>query len=602
MKKNHFLNISNGIFFLRKTITALVRNILLILLTFVINSQLLFATNYYVAAAPDGNDANPGTIELPWASIAKVNSKVFLPGDSILFRRGDTWTGTGLLTTASGTSDNERIVYCAYGAGNKPLIIGGGSGIYIKRMNYITIADISLSNNTLRGVEIEGSNYITILRVDVDNNGANAGIHMSSGGGNILIDGCRVTRAKNNGILIHGTTTTNLIHDVTVQNCYVGYTQGNDGILIHSGQTGTIAGSNFIFRNNVSEFNPEQGFDITTGQNILMEDNVSRNNKQGAITFGHTASNLIVRRHYSENEPTTSASATLKISGPYCIVEHSVFIGSAETNISLVDINPGSDSQPEFVKLFNNTFVWNALTTGSVFRIAPHYTGIANTIQHLEVKNNIFTTRTSAKATVSFSQADRPPDYNGFVFNNNLYFMPGGTQFIVSGNAGSPFTLTSFKSNFSQDLNGIEANPLFADPASGNFRLSSVLSPAYNTGADVTLTEYKDFDKLTVPQGVKMQIGAFAILNTIGINSAISTQTLNIFPNPCHNTISIFNDTNTKTGDITIRTITGNIIYTMKSEPGLNILDFGNYDPGIYLVELSDGNSIRNGKFIKQKE
>ncbi len=511
MEKNHFLNISREILFLRKTITALERNLSLTLLTIVINSQLLFATNYYVAAAPVGNDANPGTIQLPWATIAKVNDKVFLPGDTIFFHRGDTWVGTGLLPIASGTSDNERIVYCAYGKGNKPVISRGGSGISIKKMNYITVADISLSNNTLRGVEIEGCNYIAILRVDVDNNGANAGIHMSSGGGNILIDGCRVTKAKNNGILIHGTTTTNLIHDVTVQNCYVGYTQGNDGIVVHSGKAGTIAGSNFVFRNNVSEFNPEQGFDITTGQNILMEDNVTKKNKEGAITFGHTASNLIIRRHYSDSEPTTRKSATLKISGPYCTVEHSVFIGSAETDIALVDLNPGIDSQPDYVKLINNTFVWNAQTTGSVFRIAPHYTGIANTVQHLEVKNNIFTTRTAAKATIDFNQADRPPDYNGFEFSNNLYFMSGGTQFIVSGNAGTPFTLTSFKSTFSQDLNGIEADPLLVNPASGNFRLSSALSPAYNTGADVILTDSLDLDKVAVPQSGKMDIGAFKL-------------------------------------------------------------------------------------------
>src|SRR5690554_1445367 len=50
------------------------------------------ATVYYVSSS--GNDANPGTSEaLPWKTLAKVNNFTPSPGDQILFKRGDQWSG-----------------------------------------------------------------------------------------------------------------------------------------------------------------------------------------------------------------------------------------------------------------------------------------------------------------------------------------------------------------------------------------------------------------------------------------------------------------------------------------------------------------------------
>ena len=61
------------------------------------------ATSYFVAAA--GSDSNSGTSSgSPWQTIAKVNGSTFLPGDSILFNRGDAWYGTSLVIPSSGSS------------------------------------------------------------------------------------------------------------------------------------------------------------------------------------------------------------------------------------------------------------------------------------------------------------------------------------------------------------------------------------------------------------------------------------------------------------------------------------------------------------------
>ncbi|MBX7255490.1 MAG: hypothetical protein K1Y02_03925 [Candidatus Hydrogenedentes bacterium] len=79
------------------------------------------ATVYYLAAS--GSDENPGTSpDAPWKTLSRANTTVFLPGDRILLRRGDTWRGQ-IIPAASG-AEGAPILYGAYGEGEKPLILG----------------------------------------------------------------------------------------------------------------------------------------------------------------------------------------------------------------------------------------------------------------------------------------------------------------------------------------------------------------------------------------------------------------------------------------------------------------------------------------------
>ena len=120
---------------------------------FLLLTMNVSATNYYVKTG--GSDEADGlSDETAWGTIAKVNSfqGLLSPGDSILFKRGDTIHG-GVILNKSGTAGN-RIVYGAYGSGEKPIITGfetinswtdEGGGIYSKTVacqsnpSYITI-------------------------------------------------------------------------------------------------------------------------------------------------------------------------------------------------------------------------------------------------------------------------------------------------------------------------------------------------------------------------------------------------------------------------------------------------------------------------------
>ena len=85
-------------------------------------SGVASGTTYYVSSSL-GNDTNNGTATAtPWQTIAKVNAQTFAAGDSILFRRGDTWNES-LVPPSSGSSGNP-ITFDAYGAGAPPNFTG----------------------------------------------------------------------------------------------------------------------------------------------------------------------------------------------------------------------------------------------------------------------------------------------------------------------------------------------------------------------------------------------------------------------------------------------------------------------------------------------
>lgn len=80
------------------------------------------ATTYYVSNN-SGNDSHNGlSPSSAWKTLFKVSSFNFLPGDSILFKKGDIWEeASTLVFTESGTATNP-ITISTYGQGNKPII------------------------------------------------------------------------------------------------------------------------------------------------------------------------------------------------------------------------------------------------------------------------------------------------------------------------------------------------------------------------------------------------------------------------------------------------------------------------------------------------
>ena len=95
----------------------------LLFLYFIALCSMVSATTYYVSTF--GNDVNSGLSESSsFATISKVNSifSSLLPGDKILFKRGDTFYGTILISKHG--AENNKILIGAYGTGEMPIITG----------------------------------------------------------------------------------------------------------------------------------------------------------------------------------------------------------------------------------------------------------------------------------------------------------------------------------------------------------------------------------------------------------------------------------------------------------------------------------------------
>jgi len=98
--------------------------ILALLLSYLFPLQdMSLGATYYVDAT-NGNDDNIGlSLGNAWKTIAKVNSRTFYSGDSVLFKRGKVWNEQ-LIIPSSGKA-GAPITFAAYGTGEKPVINGG---------------------------------------------------------------------------------------------------------------------------------------------------------------------------------------------------------------------------------------------------------------------------------------------------------------------------------------------------------------------------------------------------------------------------------------------------------------------------------------------
>ncbi len=117
MEKFSFINLKQKILELMLKVGAL------IFLFVFVQCTNVSGTIYYVSSSTGNDSANGKTEATAWKTIAKVNSKFFLPGDSVLFKRGDTWRET--LKIPSSGSSLKYIYFGSYGTGSeKPLILG----------------------------------------------------------------------------------------------------------------------------------------------------------------------------------------------------------------------------------------------------------------------------------------------------------------------------------------------------------------------------------------------------------------------------------------------------------------------------------------------
>ena len=475
-----------------------------------------WAATYYVDAT-NGNDNNGGLSQsTAWKTIAKVNNSNFLPGDYTLFKRGEVWRGQ--LTVPSSGSNGNPITFGAYGSGNKPVIDGSSfvngwskysNTVYVKEnvtpahsanCGMVRVDDTTiLAYNADKDALSEGEFHYLFadkklyIRLAGDADPADHTIKVDYQHASILISGNDYIVVEDlqleggrNGIRVQNGSDYNIVQD-----CIVRYT-GDDGMKLQGDFT---AVTNNTFRRNdiryvggaerpalTSPWGIHIDSDVAgSSSNNTISDNLIRDTQHGAIYLRYADSTTI-----SRNASYGSRKSCYSINNSdSCIITYNIMDHDGDNNWDTgFDIKNGSHNN----LIYGNTLICNGNDNG--LRVWETSTGTI-------FKNNIIVNTGVIVWIEAGSDTNTVIDYN-------LYPVTAGTPFKWTG---TDYNFADWKTNSNQDANSpTPGTPLFVDSANNNFSLQST-SPCIDAGTDVGLT--KDFAGIAVPQGERVDIGAF---------------------------------------------------------------------------------------------
>jgi len=221
--------------------------------------------------ADGGLDANPGTREEPWQTLARVQDAMpdLAPGDYVLFQRGDSWSETTAfrIRDIDGTPE-DVITFGAYDEGARPQFLA---------------------------IRLEGVSHVTVR--DLESTGSDSGPCIAvSESSHVILQDLHAHGCQSNGLHFgtateYGTLIDNRVWDVGA----------NDALVVHNPMTvteETKVGDHFWIVDNLVPGNiAEQPVDVATGtddvpgsRDIKVVGNVLTGGGNGCVALGHGTS------------------------------------------------------------------------------------------------------------------------------------------------------------------------------------------------------------------------------------------------------------------------------------------------------------------------
>lgn len=430
---------------------------------------------YYVDAT-NGDDGALGTSEgTAWKTIGKVNGSAFAAGDSVLFKRGETWTGTRLLVAWSGALGNP-ITFGAYGSGARPFIDGDDTVNCVQANDraHLAFEDLDCAGGFDSCFQFTGCSYITVT--DCDGRGAgndnllfiqgchdcsvsggafyesygrvsvagSSGLEIADDCWNMVVDGAKCYDNIGPGIAIHDHDDLGyeLPYNLTIQNVEC-YGNGRYGIRIGNSGAGAMTDRNIVLRDCSTHGN------ALSGLQIEMDAGASHVNGVDIIRCQFTDSDLY--------------SAYIKAQD--CCMRQCVSVGRA----FIVDCVASG--------CYNNTFYYNAAT--GLYALWIGGTGVTNGVT---LRNNILATDNIADRLIGVREGDT----TGVSIDYSLYYAPN-LSYLRWYWDGTAYSYADWLTNSGQDANSpAPAEPMFVSVPADNFHLQSG-SPAIGAGTDVGL-------------------------------------------------------------------------------------------------------------------
>ena len=616
----------------------------------------LCAQNQYYLSSSTGNDNNNGSQTQPWKTLSKLSNTTLGPGDTVYFKKGDTFRGH-FVVNGSGTEGN-LITFTSYGSGNQPIISGSshddGGGDYREAI-LVTNHD----NMVFDGLEIQ--NHRTISRSGVGDL-VSFGIRIEVSNSNVDLNNFsfRNMTFKNvyalywvdpadqnafNDFEVSGLTFISswggIINNVIVEESYFTDLQ-RIGVHIKNtmGKTSTKRNTNFVFRNN--EFFQIGGtcvLPIRT-ENCLIENNIF--NQPGAKTNDKMIGRgSAVWNWYSIN---TIVQYNQAVNAKGILDSHGIHVDHSNVD-TFIQYNYMQDCEGGFVEILggNQRAVYRFnISVNDGWRENPNWVNSDHTIWlndkiggqsgHPSYESYIYnnTVVINKSGNDAFDTAIDINGQNTRIFNNIFYAVNGSGIGNQQGNYSDPNLMMTnnlffgdIRNNFKTiDANRIEVNPIFYNEQSGDqygFQIDAS-SQAIDAGVAYTgnyahpaipvdastifanLEEYPtvDFFGNSLSGDSTPNIGASNAKNgeiTLSKKSDISTEKVYI-QNPMISDKVVLHGVNKSYQyalvDILGRTKQQGFLEAQKDEI---ILD-ESLNPGIYLLQLRDKTNTITSKIV----
>ena len=488
----------------------------------IVSSQ---AANYHLDSA-SGNDSADGlTPATAWQSLAKANSVIYHPGDSLLLKSGSTWTGR-LQPQGSGTSA-ARIRIDRYADGPKPLIHGGGiagGAVKLENQEYWTVNNLELTNNggaepKKMGIQIRNDCVGTLSGIEV----RNCDIRDVTGVMNNYIDGkesggivFQITASnlsvpsKWQDIVIEGNTIRNVIREgILMQSLWINKPQ--DPNSYWEGLGPYLPSENVRIASNILENIGGDGIIPWCVKNGIIEYNLVRRSNNNSLGQGHAGlwpyfcEDVIMQ--FNEVCETKTAYDGMALdfdnSDQRCIYQYNYSHDNEGGFLNMCCDGNGNGN----IARYNISQNDGCIPGGRVFLVHGHGN------HGYQVYNNTIYVSRSNPPMFEQGAASNGSD---ITFKNNIFINSGTGSFFAPGGCIFDNNLYHGNGHIAADPRKILANPMLVFPGSGADGLDSLdgykllaNSPAIGSGLVIPNNGGLDYWGNTVSPSGAPNIGAY---------------------------------------------------------------------------------------------